>query len=173
METRDKLLILIVIAWIVAAVYFKTTTDQIFSRLDEMEQLQIKHVDEVNQEFRNDLKTLNLQFIGRGKHLRTAQKDIVSNNTFINQVSDSLGRNIETVELDLDNFERDTEQNFSTANQAREDITKDLGSFRRQQRRFIGDLDQRVTTIETDVKDLNERVPPKPEEEEESSGRKR
>ena len=82
METRDKLLILIVIAWIAAAVYFKATTDKMFLRLDEMEQLQIKHVDEVNQEFRSDLKTLNLQFIGRGKHLRQAQKDIVSNNKF-------------------------------------------------------------------------------------------
>ena len=107
METRDKLLILIVIAWIAAAVYFKNTTDKMFSRLDEMEQLQIKHVDQVNQEFRNDLKTLNLQFIGRGKHLRQAQKDIVANNNFINHITDSLGRNIETVELDLDNFERD------------------------------------------------------------------
>ena len=172
METRDKLLILIVIAWIAAAVYFKTTTDKMFSRLDEMEQLQIKHVDQVNQEFRNDLKTLNLQFIGRGKHLRQAQKDIVANNNFINHITDSLGRNIETVELDLDNFERDTDKNFSSANEAREEITNDFGSFRRQQRRFIGDLDQRVTTIETDVKDLNDRVPPK-EEEEESGGRKR
>ena len=172
METRDKLLILIVIAWIAAAVYFKTTTDKMFSRLDEMEQLQIKHVDQVNQEFRNDLKTLNLQFIGRGKHLRQAQKDIVSNNNFIIHITDSLGRNIETIELDLDNFERDTDKNFSSANEAREEITNDFGSFRRQQRRFIGDLDQRVTTIETDVKDLNDRVPPK-EEEEESGGRKR
>ena len=60
METRDKLLILIVIAWIAAAVYFKATTDKMFLRLDEMEQLQVKHVDEVNQEFRSDLKTLNL-----------------------------------------------------------------------------------------------------------------
>ena len=174
METRDKLLILIVIAWIAAAVYFKATTDKMFLRLDEMEQLQVKHVDEVNQEFRSDLKTLNLQFIGRGKHLRQAQKDIVSNNKFINHITDSLGSNIETVELELDDFERTTDQNFSTATDARDEITNDLGSFRRQQRRFIGDLDQRVTTIETDVKDLNERVPPREdEEEEEASGRKR
>ena len=80
----EALLVLIVIAWIAAAVYFKATTDKMFLRLDEMEQLQVKHVDEVNQEFRSDLKTLNLQFIGRGKHLRQAQKDIVSNNKFIN-----------------------------------------------------------------------------------------
>ncbi len=173
METRDKLLILIVLAWIAAAVYFKSTTDRMFVRLDEMNQLQIKHVDEVNQEFRDDLKTLNLQFIGRGKHLRKAQKDIVGNTQLINHVTDSLGRNIETVALDLDNFQRETEQNFVSASEARDAIEKDFSSFKRQQRRFVGDLEQRVTTIETDVKDLNERVPPKVEEEEEESSSRR
>ena len=161
MNTRDKLLILIIVAWIGAAVYFKSTTDKMFVRMDEMEQLQNKHVDKVNKEFRKDLKTLNLQFIGRGKHLRNAQKDIVDNTKLVNHVTDSLGRNIETVALDLENFQRDTKQSFSVAAKGRDDIESDLSSFKRQQRRFTGDLDQRLTTVETDVADLNERVPPK------------
>ena len=161
MKTRDKLLILIIVAWIGAAVYFKSTTDKMFVRMDEMEQLQNKHVDKVNKEFREDLKTLNLQFIGRGKHLRKAQKDIVDNTKLINHVTDSLGRNIETVALDLENFQRDTEQSFANAAKGRDDIESGLSSFKRQQRRFTGDLDQRLTTVETDVADLNERVPPK------------
>ncbi len=161
MKTRDKLLILIIAAWIGAAVYFKSTTDKMFVRMDEMEQLQNKHVDKVNKEFREDLKTLNLQFIGRGKHLRKAQKDIVGNTKLINHVTDSLGRNIETVALDLENFQRDTEQSFAKAATGRDGIESDLGSFKRQQRRFTGDLDQRLSTVETDVADLNERVPPK------------
>ena len=161
MNTRDKLLILIIVAWIGAAVYFKSTTDKMFVRMDEMEQLQNKHVDKVNKEFRKDLKTLNLQFIGRGKHLRKAQKDIVDNTKLINHVTDSLGRNIETVALDLENFQRDTEQSFANAAKGRDDIESSLSSFKRQQRRFTGDLDQRLTTVETDVADLNERVPPK------------
>ena len=161
MNIRDKLLILIIVSWIGAAVYFKSTTDKMFVRMDEMEQLQNKHVDKVNKEFRKDLKTLNLQFIGRGKHLRKAQKDIVDNTKLINHVTDSLGRNIETVALDLENFQRDTEQSFANAAKGRDDIESSLSSFKRQQRRFTGDLDQRLTTVETDVADLNERVPPK------------
>ena len=161
MNTRDKLLILIIVAWIGAAVYFKSTTDKMFVRMDEMEQLQNKHVDKVNKEFRKDLKTLNLQFIGRGKHLRKAQKDIVDNTKLVNHVTDSLGRNIETVALALENFQRETEQSFANAAKRRDDIESSLSSFKRQQRRFTGDLDQRLTTVETDVADLNERVPPK------------
>ena len=79
MENRDKFLILIVVAWIGAAVFFKSTTDNMFLRMDQLVELQTKHVDNVNKEFRDDLKTLNLQFIGRGKHLRQAQKDIITN----------------------------------------------------------------------------------------------
>ena len=129
MKTRDKLLILIIVAWIGAAVYFKSTTDKMFVRMDEMEQLQNKHVDKVNKEFRKDLKTLNLQFIGRGKHLRKAQKDIVDNTKLINHVTDSLGRNIETVALDLENFQRETEQSFANAAKRRDDIESSLSSF--------------------------------------------
>ena len=161
MNIRDKLLILIIVAWIGAAGYFKSTTDKMFVRMDEMELLQNKHVDKVNKEFREDLKTLNLQFIGRGKHLRKAQKDIVGNTKLINHVTDSLGRDIETVALGLENFQRDTEQSFAKASKGRDDIESVLGSFKRQQRRFTGDLDQRLSTVETDVADLNERVPPK------------
>ena len=74
----------------------------------------------LTNEFREDLKTLNLQFIGRGKHLRDAQKNIVGNTKLINHVTDSLGRNIETVALDLENFQRDTKQSFVNAAKGRD-----------------------------------------------------
>ena len=113
MENRDKFLILIVVAWIGAAVFFKSTTDNMFLRMDQLVELQTKHVDNVNKEFRDDLKTLNLQFIGRGKHLRQAQKDIITNVNRIISVTDSLGQSIANLKLDLENFSRDTDQNFS------------------------------------------------------------
>ncbi|MDP6457233.1 MAG: hypothetical protein QF613_03030 [Candidatus Marinimicrobia bacterium] len=163
MENRDKLLILIIIAWIAAGVYFKTTSDSMFARMDEMGQQQLKHVDEVNQEFREDLKTLNLQFIGRGKHLRKAQKDIIANTQLIHHVTDSLSRKIETVQLNLENFSRDTEGKFTEVDKNIEEVENKFNSFKRLANRQIGDIDQRLTTAETDVADLNERVPKKKE----------
>ena len=175
MDNRDKFLILIVVAWIGAAVFFKNTTDNMFIRMDELVELQTKHVDNVNKEFRDNLKTLNLQFIGRGKHLRQAQKDIITNVNRIIDVTDSLGQSIENLKLDLDNFSRDTEQNFAKATDERDKAKTDFESFKRQTRRFQGDLDQRLVTLETDVSSLNERVPPAPEEgeEEDSNSRRR
>ena len=174
MENRDKFLILIVVAWVGAAVFFKNTTDKMFERMDYLVQLQTQHVDNVNKEIRDNLKTLNLQFIGRGKHLRQAQKDIIFNVNKIIKVTDSLGQNIENLRIDLDDFERSTDQDFANAKDDRDKTKNDFESFKRQTRRFQGDLDQRLATIETDVTSLNERVPVVQEEEpEEESNSKR
>ena len=161
METRDKILILIVVGWIAAAVYFKMTTDNMFARLDVMEQEQIKHVNEVNKEFREDLRTLNLQFIGRGKHVRKAQKDIIANTDYIGLIADSLSRNIEMVQLNLDDHSRESETNFRKVRKDIEDQTERFNSFKRLTSRQVSDIDQRLTTAQKDIDDLIERVPPK------------
>ena len=161
METRDKILILIVVGWVAAAVYFKVTTGKMFARLDKMEQEQIKHVNEVNKEFREDLRTLNLQFIGRGKHVRKAQKDIIANTDYIGLVADSLSRNIEMVQLNLDDHSRESETNFRNVRKDIELQTERFNSFKRLTARQVSDIDQRLTTAQKDIDDLIERVPPK------------
>ena len=161
METRDKILILIVVGWVAAAVYFKMTTDRMFARLNEIEQEQLKHVNEVNNEFREDLRTLNLQFIVRGKHVRKAQKDIIANTDYIESVADSLSRNIEMVQLNLDDHSRESENNFRKVRKDIEDQTERFNSFKRLTSRQVSDIDQRLTTAQKDIDDLIERVPPK------------
>ncbi|MCH8012012.1 MAG: hypothetical protein IIA61_08720 [Candidatus Marinimicrobia bacterium] len=156
METRDKVMIVIVVAWIVAAVYFKVTTDNMSSRMDEMDQLIDKHVDEVNKEFRKDLRTLNLQFIGRGKHVRKAQKDIIENTNLIHHVTDSLSNKIETVQLNLDDYSRTADARFRNIEK---DIETQIDRFKKYKRltnREIGDLDQRLSTAEKDIEILEE-----------------
>ncbi|MFQ6675885.1 MAG: hypothetical protein ACE5LH_06015 [Fidelibacterota bacterium] len=164
METRDKILILIVVAWIAAAAYFKVTTDRMFHRMDVMENEQLKHVEQVNKEFRGDLRTLNLQFIGRGKHLRKAQKDIVANTQLIHEVADSLGRNIETVQLNLDDHVRSADSRFRDVESDIEAQLDRFNSFKRLTSRQLGDLDQRLTTAEKDIVDLDQRIPKKGKE---------
>lgn len=161
METKDKLLILVVAAWIAAAVYFKMTTDSMFRRMSEMEQQQLKHVENVNEEFRKDLRTLDLQFIGRGKHLRKAQADILANTQLINHVNDSLSRNIETVQLNLDDHVRAAESQFREVEKEIADQDEKFNSFKRRTNRQMGDLDLRLATAEKDIADLNARVPKK------------
>ncbi len=161
METRDKILILIVIACIAAAIYYKVSMDKMFARMDEMEFLQLKHVDEVNSEFREDLRDLNLKFIGRGKHLKKAKQDIVANTQLINDVADSLSRDIETVQLNLEDHERFAEARFKKVEENAEQFESQFKSFKRRSHRDIADLDERLRTAEDDIEDINAQMPKK------------
>ena len=100
MNLKDKIFLLIVIGFIVGGSYIWYTYTEITERMIQMEKEHETHIDQVNKEFRKDLKTLDLQFIGRGKHVRQAQKDIVSNRELILSKSDSLGSLIEDVAYD-------------------------------------------------------------------------
>ena len=159
METKDKLLILVIAAWIAAAVYFKLTSDKLFLRIDELEQLQKQHVEKVNEEFRADLKKLDLQFIGRGKHLRDAQNNILENTSMINYMTDSLSRNIEMVQLNLEEYSRTTDRTVSQLEQNISGLDERFNSFRRRTQRVTDDLDQRLGTAEKDITEIEGKLP--------------
>jgi|TARA_B100000315_G_scaffold148216_1_gene137070 hypothetical protein len=77
-----------------------------------------------------------------------------------------LSDEIAQLKIDIDNKDLDVikvlelkiQQEFRKV-VGSEDLKNDLTSFKRMQRRFIADLDQRLSTVEKDVADLNERVP--------------
>ena len=74
MSVKDKIIFGVLIILIAVAGYFQYMATNMISRMDELNENDSKHVDVVHNEFREDLRKLNLQFIGRGKHLQKAQK---------------------------------------------------------------------------------------------------
>jgi len=119
-----------------------------------MEAEQIKHVDEVNKEFREDLRKLNLQFIGRGKHLRKAQEDIIANTELIHSTADSLGGLIEDVAFNLSELDREVQKHFSSIEEEISDLKDDFKSERRKNSRKLSDIDQSITTLQNDLKEI-------------------
>ena len=81
--------------------------------MDVINKVDQKLVDRVEDEFADSLKQYNLRFIGRGKHLRQAQLDIVSNTDLIKKNTDSLLSLIDNVDFKLDNFMRETNRRVS------------------------------------------------------------
>jgi hypothetical protein len=77
---------------------------------------------------------------------------ILSASKYQNSLEDRvkvLSNEIAQLKIDIDNKDLDVIK------------VNDLTSFKRMQRRFIGGLDQRLSTVEKDVADLNERVSPR------------
>ena len=167
MSVKDKIIFGVLVVLIGVAGYFQYMATNMIARMDELNKNDLEHVDVVHNEFREDLRKLNLQFIGRGKHLQKAQQDIIANTKYIDYVTDSLGNAIQEVQYNLDELDRTVAKQFANVEDDIQDLTD---SFNRERRRSKGEraeIKQTITVMQSDIKALNDKVFGVPEEEKE------
>ena len=165
MSVKDKIIFGVLVVLIGVAGYFQYIATNMIVRMDELNRNDSEHVDVVHNEFREDLRKLNLQFIGRGKHLQKAQRDIIANTKYIEYVTDSLGNAIQEVQYNLDELDRTVAKQFANVEDDIQDLTD---SFNRERRRSKGEraeIKQTITVMQSEIKVLNDKVFSVPEEE--------
>ena len=156
MNAKDKFVFGLLGALIIGAFYFQFLTDELNKRMDALNLADKEHVDIVLNEFSDSLRVYNLRFIGRGKHLRKAQKDIVANADLIEKNTDSLASMIDDVNFTLDNFMRDTKKNFRNVNNDLDDLSTEVQGTIRKLKQSISDLEQKSTTLEKRLKEIED-----------------
>lgn len=155
MSIKDKIIFGVLIIFIAAGGYFQWISDDMKSRMDVLNQNDQEHLDVIDKEFREDLRNLNLRFEGRGKHIRTAQQDIIANTNLINTTASELNDKIDEVQYNLDEFSRITDIKIDKANNALNDLEDSFDSQRRQNRRKFSDIEQTITQLQNQVKELH------------------
>ena len=90
MNAKEKFIFIMLGALFIGAFYYYAMTEDLNRRMDELNLADKNHVDKVLGAYADSLHTYNLRFIGRGKHIRKAQKDIVANTDLIEKNTDSL-----------------------------------------------------------------------------------
>jgi methyl-accepting chemotaxis protein len=156
MNAKDKFVFGLLGALIIGAFYFQFLTDELNKRMDTLNLADKEHVDIVLNEFSDSLRVYNLRFIGRGKHLRKAQKDIVANEDLIEKNTDSLASMIDDVNFTLDNFMRNTKKNFRDVNNDIDDLSTEVQGTIRKLKQSISDLEQKSTTLEKRLKEIED-----------------
>ena len=155
MSIKDKIIFGIFIIIIAAGGYFQWISDDMKSRMDVLNQNDQEHLDVIDREFREDLRNLNLRFEGRGKHIRKAQQDIIANTNLINTTASELNDKIDEVQYNLDEFSRITDLKIDKANNALNDLEDSFNSQKRQNRRKFSDIEQTITQLQNQVKELH------------------
>ena len=155
MSIKDKIIFGILIIIIAAGGYFQWVSDDMKSRMGVLNQNDQEHLDVIDKEFREDLRNLNLRFEGRGKHIRKAQQDIIANTNLINTTASELNDKIDEVQYNLDEFSRITDIKIDKANNALIDLEDSFDSQRRQNRRKFSDIEQTITQLQNQVKELH------------------
>jgi methyl-accepting chemotaxis protein len=167
MNVKDKIIFGLLIILIAAGAYFQWMADDMKSRMNNLSQNDKEHVDIIDKEFREDLRNLNLRFEGRGKHIQKAQQNIVSNTNLVRATAAELSDNIDEVQYNLDEFNRNTDKKIDRINSDILDIQDSFDSQSRQTRRKFSDLEQTLTQLKNNVKELHE-----PKEDEKGKKRK-
>jgi uncharacterized phage infection (PIP) family protein YhgE len=156
MSIKDKIIFGVLIIFIAAGGYFQWISDDMKSRMDVLNLNDQDHLDVIDKEFREDLRNLNLRFEGRGKHISTAQQDIIANTNLINTTASELNDKIDEVQYNLDEFSRITDIKIDKVNNALSDLEDSFDSQRRQNRRKFSDIEQTITQLQNQVKELHE-----------------
>ena len=165
MSVKDKIIFGVLVVLIGVAGYFQYIATNMIVRMDELNKNDSEHVDVVHNEFREDLRKLNLQFIGRGKHLQKAQQDIIANTKYIEYVTDSLGNAIQEVQYNLDELDRKVAKQFANVEDDIQDLTDSFNRERRRSKSERAEIKQTITVMQSEIKVLNDKVFGVPEEE--------
>ena len=165
MSAKDKIIFGMLVLLVGVAGYFQYMATDMITRMDELNMNDVEHVDVVHNEFRKDLRKLNLQFIGRGKHLQKAQQDIIANTKYIDYVTDSLGNAIQEVQYNLDELDRTVAKQFANVEDDIQDLTDSFNRERRRSKSERAEIKQTITVMQSEIKVLNDKVFGVPEEE--------
>ena len=156
MSVKDKVIFGLLALLLVGGAYFQWMSDDMKSRMDTLNLNDTEHLDTIDKEFREDLRKLNIRFEGRGKHIRKAQEDIIANTNLINQRVAELLDKIEEVQFNLDEYGRITDKKIDRTNNDVADLEDSFASQSRQTRRKFSDLEQTLTQLQNQVKELHE-----------------
>ena len=156
MSVKDKIIFGLLALLLVGGAYFQWMSDDMKSRMETLNQNDKDHLDTIDKEFREDLRKLNIRFEGRGKHIRKAQEDIIANTNLINQTASELQDKIEEVQFNLDEYERITNRKIERTNNDVADLEDSFDSQSRQTRRKFSDLEQTLTQLQNQLKELLE-----------------
>ena len=158
MSVKDKIIFGLLAVLIVAGGYFQYMSSNMIKRMDELNKNDAEHVDVVQNEFRKDLKTLDLQFIGRGKHVQKAQQDIIANTNLINATADSLADMISEVQYNLDELDRNVSKRFSDVETDIADLEDDLNRNRRKTSQTLSEIQQAITLLQTETNEIKDKI---------------
>ena len=166
MTVKDKVIFGLFTLLIIGAGYFQWLSNDMKSRMEELNTADVEHVNIIDKEFRESLRKYNIKFEGRGKHIRKAQEDIIANLDLINQKSQELKDLIDNVQYNLDEYSRITDKKIDRTNNDLIDLQDSFDSQNRQDRRKFADIEQKLTQLQNEINELK----PDEEEEEEKSG---
>ena len=118
------------------------------------------HKNMIDEEYRR----LSLKFDGRGKHMQRMQQNIAKLSKRLVVVTDSLGNKIEETNYLLTQVEEMLREDIQRIEGDLRAQSDEMTTYKRRTNRSILDLKDALSTLEDDLKALQEKIEPEEEE---------
>lgn len=157
----QKVINILVVVLVVFSLYYGIIVDH--RRVDTMEALRQSDVELQGHKkvIDEDYRRLDLKFLGRGKHIKEMQDDIVFLRGRLQTVSDSLGNKIEETNYILQQVEEMLQKDIRNMGSELRALSDDLSTYKRRTNRDILDMKEVISRMEDDLMALDEQVNPK------------
>ncbi len=157
----QKLINILVVLLVVFSLYYGIIVDH--RRVETMEALRQSDVELQGHKkvIDEDYRRLDLKFLGRGKHIKEMQDDIVFLRGRLQTVSDSLGNKIEETNYFLQQVEEVLQEDIRNISSELRALSDDLATYKRRTNRDILDTKEVISRMEDDLKALDDQVNPK------------
>lgn len=117
------------------------------------------HKNMIDEEYRR----LSLKFEGRGKHMQRMQESIKNLGSRLTVITDSLGNKIEETNYLLSQVEELLREDIRRVEGDVRALSDEMTTYKRRTNRSILDMQDALSTLEDDLKALQEKVEPEEE----------
>jgi len=148
---------IVLVALIVVAVYFALVVNKLNLRMDYLNAQDSTHVVRITK-FDHNLNDLELQFIGRGKHIQQFQRDL----SFIRQDLEQNARRfdvkVDSLGLLIRELQSNTENQLAILKRDQDETSERLTQFQRQTNRTLTDIQTALSRVNREKDELEKRV---------------
>jgi len=148
---------IVLVALIVVAVYFALVVNKLNLRMDYLNAQDSTHVVRITK-FDHNLNDLELQFIGRGKHIQQFQRDLSLIRQDLEQNARRFDVKVDSLGLLIRELQSNTDNQLAILKRDQDETSERLTQFQRQTNRTLTDIQTALSRVNREKDELEKRV---------------
>ena len=148
---------IVLVALIVVAMYFALVVNKLNLRMDYLNAQDSTHVVRITK-FDHNLNDLELQFIGRGKHIQQFQRDLSLIRQDLEQNARRFDVKVDSLGLLIRELQSNTDNQLAILKRDQDETSERLTQFQRQTNRTLTDIQTALSRVNREKDELEKRV---------------
>lgn len=154
---KELIKTIVIILLVIAVGYFFYQNDKLVKQMTKLTEADSVHAITIT-DFDHNLNDLELQFIGRGKHIQQFQTALAQMNARLDSIDQIFAGKIEQVNTNIAELKMEMDNQFSTLKTSQDDLNERLNKFQRETNRSLTDLQTAISRMGREFTDLEKRV---------------